>query len=126
MLEEAERTLTAPQDWSNIILHHDEKQALAEAAHVLRFGDSNGETNTPIKPEQLLTPRRADDRSEDLWTVFNAVQENAIKGGLRGVTRDEFGRPRRTKSRAVNGKDQDIKLNKALWIVGQAMAALKQ
>lgn len=126
VLEEAERTLTAPQDWSSIILHHDEKQALAEAAHVLRFGDSNGETNTPIKPEQLLTPRRADDRSEDLWTVFNAVQENAIKGGLRGVTRDEFGRPRRTKSRAVNGKDQDIKLNKALWIVGQAMAALKQ
>ena len=125
VLEEAERTLTAPQDWSNIILHHDEKQAFAEAAHVLRFGDSNGETNTPIKPEQLLTPRRADERSDDLWTVFNAIQENAIKGGLRGITRDEFGRPRRTKSRAVNGIDQDIKLNKALWIVGQAMANLR-
>ncbi len=59
-----------------------------DSAHVLRFGDSNGETNTPIKPEQLLTPRR-------------------------------------TKSRAVNGIDQDIKLNKALWIIGQAMAAGK-
>jgi hypothetical protein len=29
------------------------------------------------------------------------------------------------KSRAVNGIDQDIKLNKALWLLGERMAALK-
>jgi hypothetical protein len=29
------------------------------------------------------------------------------------------------KSRAVNGIDQDIKLNKALWLLGEKMAALK-
>lgn len=28
-------------------------------------------------------------------------------------------------SRAVNGIDQDIKLNKALWLIGEKMAALK-
>lgn len=47
------------------------------------------------------------------------------KGGLRGVGRDDLGRPRRVKSRAVNGIDQDIKLNKALWLLGETMAALK-
>lgn len=125
VLNEAERTLAAPQDWSSLRLKPEEQAILAEAAHVIRFGHSDGETTTPIKPDQLLIPRRSDDRADDLWTVWNVVQENTIKGGLRGVGRDEFGRPRRTKSRPVNGIDQDIKLNKALWIIGEKMAALK-
>jgi len=53
------------------------------------------------------------------------VQENAIKGGLRGVGHDDLGRPRRVKSRAVSGIDQDIRLNKALWLLGERMAELK-
>lgn len=125
VLGEAERTLVAPQDWSTLRLNRDERDILADAAHVLRFGDSEGGTTTPIKAEQLLIPRRHDDRADDLWTVWNVVQENAIKGGLRGVGRDDLGRPRRVTSRAVNGIDQDIKLNKALWLLGERMAALK-
>lgn len=125
VLGEAEKTLAAPQDWSGITLNNEEQVIFANAAHMLRFGDSDGETITPIKPEQLLIPRRVADRANDLWTTFNCVQENAIKGGLRGVSRDEFGRPRRVKSRAVNGIDQDIKLNKALWTLSQKMAELK-
>ncbi|MBB3646720.1 hypothetical protein FHX14_002917 [Rhizobium sp. BK619] len=92
---------------------------------MLRFGDGEGETTTPIKAEQLLVPRRHDDRADDLWTVWNVVQENAVKGGLRGIGRDDLGRPRRMQSRAVNGINQDIKLNKALWLIGKKMAALK-
>lgn len=125
VLGEAERTLAAPQDWGAVTLNRDEKEIMAEGVHVLRFGDSQGETTTPIKPEQLLIPRRVDDRNDDLWTVWNVAQENMIKGGLRGVGRDDLGRPRRVKSRAVNGIDQDIKLNKALWLIGEKMAALK-
>ncbi|MCO6180973.1 hypothetical protein NHF53_23070 [Ciceribacter sp. RN22] len=53
------------------------------------------------------------------------MQEICITGGLRGVSRDQFGHPRRMKSRPVNGIDQDIKLNKALWIIGQRMADMK-
>jgi hypothetical protein len=125
VLGEADRTLAAPQGWSTLQLNHEEAGILAEAAHVLRFGDNDGETATPIKAQQLLVPRRHDDRAHDLWTVWNVVQENAIKGGLRGVGRDDLGRPRRVKSRPVNGIDQDIKLNKALWLLGERMAALK-
>ncbi len=125
VLNEAERTLAAPQDWATRSLNREEQHILAEAAHVLRFGDSEGETVTPIKPEQFLAPRRHDDRADDLWTVWNVVQENTIRGGLRGVGRDDHGKPRRVKSRAVNGIDQDIKLNKALWLIGERMAALK-
>ncbi|WP_412178495.1 hypothetical protein [Rhizobium sp. PL01] len=123
VLDLSERAV--PQDWSTLRLNHEEADILAGAAHVLRFGDNEGETTTPIKAQQLLIPRRHDDRAKDLLTVWNVVQENAIKGGLRGVGRADLGRPRRVKSRAVNGIDQDIKLNKALWLLGERMAALK-
>ncbi|KAA8703552.1 DUF945 domain-containing protein, partial [Pseudomonas cannabina] len=71
----------------------------------------------PVTPSQLLMPRRREDRSSDLWTTFNRVQENTIKGGLTG--RNKQGR--RTTTRAVNGIDQDVKLNRALWVLAQAM-----
>ncbi|MFS1808980.1 hypothetical protein ACL6UX_28660, partial [Bacillus anthracis] len=57
---------------------------------------------------------------------LNVIQENVIKGGLRGVQRDDEGRRvRRIKTRSVNSIDQDIKLNKALWLLAEKMAALK-
>ncbi|SOC81758.1 protein of unknown function [Ensifer adhaerens] len=125
VLKGAEHALSAPQDWSSLRLNQEEQHILARSAHVLRFGDGDGETKTPIKPEQLLSARRSGDLGSDLWTTWNVVQENAIKGGIRAVTRDEFGRPRRVKSRAVTGIDQHIKLNKALWLLGAEMAKLK-
>ncbi|WP_025591847.1 DUF932 domain-containing protein [Agrobacterium tumefaciens] len=125
VLKAAEDALVAPQDWSSMRLSREEKQVLAQGAHVLRFGDAEGETKTPIKPDQLLTHRRSGDLGDDLWTTWNVVQENSIKGGIRALGRDDLGRRRRVTSRAVTGIDQDIKLNKALWLIGAEMAKLK-
>lgn len=125
VLKEAEKALVAPADWSGLTMDRDEKQIFAEAAHIARFGDSEGETNTHIKPSQLLNARRSGDMSSDLWTVYNVCQENCLRGGLRAAFRDERGAIRRTTSRAVNGIDQDIKLNKALWVLSEKMAELK-
>lgn len=52
------------------------RQASAEAAHLLRFGDAEGNVNTPIQPAQLLTPRRYDDRGNDLWRIVFAMRCN--------------------------------------------------
>src|SRR5690606_25434025 len=82
VLNEAEKALAAPTEWSTIKLDAGERQAFADAAHVLRFADSDGEVSTPIKPAQLLMPRRYEDKSDDLWMTYNVVQENAIRGGL--------------------------------------------
>ncbi|MBA8904113.1 DUF932 domain-containing protein [Phyllobacterium sp. P30BS-XVII] len=126
VLEEAEKTLAAPQDWSTIKLLPDEQLAFAESAHIIRFGNEEGEAATPIQPKQLLIPRRHDDKGNDLWCVFNVTQENAIRGGLRGPYRDvEGNRIRRVRTRAVTGIDQDIRLNKALWLLAETMAELK-
>jgi hypothetical protein len=125
VLREAQKALAAPADWSRLALDRDEKQAFAEAAHILRFGDAEGETNTPIQPAQLLQPRRRDDTGADLWTQFNVLQENVIRGGLHGIGRDANNRRRRVTTRAVNGIDQDIRLNRALFTLAAKMAELK-
>lgn len=125
VMEEAKRALAAPADWSRLALDKGEAQVFAEAAHVLRFGDAEGETNTPIVPAQLLRPRRRDDTANDLWTVFNVLQENVIRGGLHATGRDANGRPRRVTTRAVNGIDQDVKLNRAIFTLAAKMAELK-
>ncbi len=125
VLGESRKALGAAADWSGLALSRDERQVFAESAHLLRFGDSEGETDTAIRPEQMLQVRRTEDRGTDLWSTFNVAQENAIRGGLTAMGRDANGRRRRTTTREVNGIDQDVKLNKALWLLSERMAALK-
>ena len=92
------------------------QQAMARAALHYRFGDDH----QPVTTAQILTPRRYEDRSDDLWTVYQRVQENLMKGGLAGRTAQ--GRSSRT--RAVGGVDGDVKLNRALWVMAENMLEL--
>lgn len=127
VLNAAEAVMAAPQDWANMQLSRDEKMILAKAATVVRFGDAEGNVATQIEPLKLLQPRRHDDIAPDLWTTWNVVQENAIKGGVKGVNyNDGTGVRRRFSTRPVTGIDQDIKINKALWLLGEEMAKLKR
>jgi hypothetical protein len=48
------------------------------------------------------------------------VQENTIKGGLTG--RNTQGK--RTTTRAINGIDSNVKLNRALWVLAEEMQKL--
>ncbi|WP_329907547.1 DUF932 domain-containing protein [Serratia quinivorans] len=89
------------------------QQALANAALCYRFG----EEHQPVTPTQILTPRRYEDRKDDLWSVFNRCQENLLKGGLAG--RNAQGK--RSRTRAVNSIDGDIKLNRALWVMAEEL-----
>jgi hypothetical protein len=125
VLESAKMALAAPDAWSSIQLDRDERTAFAEAAHVVRFGDAEGNVHTPVRPEQLLIPRRTSDYGSDLWRTFNVAQENTMRGGLSAMGRDAHNRPRRTTTREVKGIDQDVKLNKALWLLADKMAELK-
>lgn len=125
VIEQSRLTLDRADAWAGVQLDQAEAQVMAEAAHIVRFGDAEGETETPIKPAQLLAPRRRDDVGNDLWRVFNRVQENAIRGGLSAIGRDANNRPRRATSREVKGIDADMKINRALWHLTERMAALK-
>jgi hypothetical protein len=124
VLEMAPRVLEAPARWSQIELQRDEQLALARSAHRLRFANAEGDISTAIAPEQLLHTRRPSDSGKDLWTIFNVVQENVIRGGISAASRDHNGRWRQSTTREVRGIDQNIKLNKALWQLGEGVAAV--
>ncbi|EBY8948212.1 DUF945 domain-containing protein, partial [Salmonella enterica subsp. enterica serovar Oranienburg] len=66
----------------SLLLPPPAQQALAKAALTYRFG----EKHQPVTATQILTPRRYEDRKDDLWSVFNRIQENLLKGGLPGRT----------------------------------------
>ena len=126
VLEGSKQALDQADAWAGVSLSRDEQNAMAESVHVLRFGGGEeGEPATPIKPAQLLTVRRNEDASRDLWTTTNVLQENAIRGGLTAWGRDANNHPRRVTSREVRGIDQDVRLNRALWLLGERMAQIK-
>ena len=103
VLNESRKALEAADAWAGVTLSRPEQMAMAEAAHTVRFGDGEGETETPIKPEQLLRVRRHADTGNDLWRVANTIQENVIRGGLTAWERDANNRRRRTTTREVRG-----------------------
>jgi len=103
-----------------LTLNDGEQAAFARAALELRYEPSETKA-APVTETQVLQPRRFEDRAGDLWTTFNRVQENLTKGGLRG--RNAANKP--TTTRPVNGIDQNVKLNRALWVLAEEMRKLK-
>lgn len=104
----------------SIRLNTEEQHLFAEAALMYRYGNEEGKI-PPVTAEKLLTTRRIEDKQNDLWMTFQRVQENMIKGGLTG--RNAQGK--RTTTRAINGIDGDIKLNRALWMIAEKFKDLK-
>lgn len=129
------RAMNAIEEWRQLELTAGEQEVFAEAAHLVRFEEPDGTVKTPITVGQLLVPRREADRAQtgwnkpapDLWRTFNVIQENVIKGGLgaRAERRAGERRGRMVTTRQVNGIDQDVKLNRALWQLAERMAELK-
>ncbi|MGP8432869.1 DUF932 domain-containing protein [Paraburkholderia fungorum] len=103
----------------SLTLNEGEQAAFARAALTLKYDDPN--VPAPITETQVLRARRAEDQKSDMWTTFNRVQENIIKGQIPG--RSATGR--RMTTRPVTGLDSDVKLNRALWVLAEAMGKLK-
>lgn len=102
-----------------LTLNTGEQSAFAHAARSLKYDTETAPA--PITESQLLRPRRIADAVGDLWTTFNRVQENMVRGGLPARTTTG----RQTRTRAVQGIDQSVKLNRALWVLAEEMRRLK-
>lgn len=94
----------------NIIDHATQQPVKKQKVHV------------PITPNQLLVPHRLSDRQPDLFHVYQNVQENIMKGGMRGITRS--GGRTRVRGIATSSVAQDIKINKALWRLTERMGEI--
>jgi hypothetical protein len=95
-----------------------ERLAFATGASALRWNDPN---EAPIRPQILLNPKRYGDKNADLWTTFNVIQENLLRGGQRDYSRRTRADRQMPKSRAVKSIDEDMRLNKALWHMAEVL-----
>ncbi|HCF6874128.1 TPA: DUF945 domain-containing protein [Pseudomonas aeruginosa] len=102
-----------------VTLDGGEAEVFARAALALKYDDPD--KPAPITESQVLAARRLDDGRADLWSVFNRTQENLIRGGLLG----RGGNGRRQRTRPVQGIDQDLRLNRALWLLADGLRQLK-
>jgi len=103
-----------------LTLNAGEQSAFARAALELRFDMDDGKA-APVTEKQVLAVRRLEDRADDLWTVTNRVQEALVRGGIDG----RLASGRRAATRAVQGIDQNVKLNRALWVLATEMRRMK-
>lgn len=86
----------------NKILTDDEIDNFTYNALQIRFINAVG-----ININDVVKPSRIEDYSDDLWTVFNVVQEKLIRGGIQ--------LPSKRRSRPINNFVNDNNINTKLW-----------
>lgn len=106
--------------WKGTQLNQNDKLAFAESASLLRWDE-----NRKPEPSELLNLRRREDRKNDLFTVFNVIQENVIKGGRFYMTNKQKEIKGFRKTKAITSVPETVRLNKALWTLTEAMAKHK-
>jgi hypothetical protein len=82
----------------------------------------NGSFFDSITLDYANAARRAADTSQDLWTVYNRLQETLIKGGVPLVSRTNKGVKERT-AKAVQSLKETVRLNQGLWDLAEKAAA---
>jgi hypothetical protein len=86
----------------NKILTNDEIDNFTYNALQIRFINAVG-----ININDVVKPSRIEDYSDDLWTVFNVIQEKLIRGGIQ--------LPSKRHSRPINNFVNDNDINTKLW-----------
>lgn len=110
IIQEIPALTDSVDDWRQTKLSDDHRVALAKAALRLRWE----EDKNPVDEHDLLQYRRRSDKEHDLWTTFNVIQENLIRGGmsLDKKTRRNYGAK---KVKDIQSIDKEISINKNLW-----------
>lgn len=106
VIEEAPKLTAKVEAMRQTILSPEQRYEFASKAAEIRLGK-------PVNCHagQVLSLRRYEDQTHDLWTTFNAVQENLIKGGIRLRASGANWR----QVRSVNSINDSLRINKALW-----------
>ena len=103
-------------DMKNRILTEDEKRKMALDAMLIRAGVKelkyDEETLTDI-----LEPKREADKGNDLWRVFNVIQEKITQGDFHAALKGAKVR----KVRKIKSFEKDLKVNKELFKLASAL-----
>ena len=81
----------------------------AKKAAAVRFGE-----HVKVDLNALIVAERKADEGNNLWAVFNRVQEKLISGDVGYMNGTKL-----RKARAVKNFNQDLKINEALWSLAE-------
>ena len=110
-------------DMKDRILTEEEKKKLALDAMLIRAGIQPGsEKATKFNYDDetivdILDPKRKEDEGNDLWRVFNVVQEKITQGEFHAALKGAKVR----KVRKIKSFEKDIKVNKELFRLATAL-----
>mgnify|MGYP003659742992 CR=1 FL=1 len=97
------------------IMTTDEKIDFVRKSSEIRFSKEKVLNNMEIVG--LITPNRSEDEGDDMWKLFNVVQEKFVRGGL------EYSSPkgRRTKLKGLQNIMAVNQVNTRLWELAEEM-----
>jgi hypothetical protein len=113
MVEKLPLTVESMNNFKNKQLTEEQKQKFALEALGLRFDTENKTFNV----SEFLTPTRKEDEGNDLWSVFNVIQEKLVHGMV-----DYRAGNKQRKARRIKNFQQDVKLNSELYELALAYA----
>ena len=108
------KTIDKINTWNGIEMTAKDRFAFATEALALRL--SSDRTPEEYEIRDILSPKRAADKHNNLWCTYNVVQENLIKGGFQLNERQ---------ARPITNPWQDLELNKGLWALAEKFETVK-
>ena len=115
-VEDLPNRVQVMNDMKNRILTEEEKRKMALDAMLIRAGvkelQYDEETITDI-----LDPKREADKGDDLWRVFNVIQEKITQGDFHAALTGAKVR----KVRKIKSFEKDMKVNKELFKLATAL-----
>ena len=100
------------------ILSPEEMRELAVKAMQIRTEKLDAEFDDASIVD-ILTPTRKEDEGEDLWTVFNILQEKITQGGYAAALKGAKAR----KVRKIKSFEKDLRVNQELFKLASEMVA---
>lgn len=113
MVEQLPLTVESMNKMKQIQLDEEQAKALAKKALTTRFTEEQVEA-MDFNLDELLEPTRDEDKGNDLWSVFNVIQEKILDGSFSYMSGAKI-----RKARKVKNFKQDMEINQKLF----AMAA---
>lgn len=101
--------------WQTIGLTPAQQLEFAQSALVERWGK-----DTSFTASSILEARRAEDHGDNLWRVYNRIQENTTKGGI--TTQNHNGR--RVTSGNLDALGRNTDYNQFLWDLAEETALM--
>ena len=71
---------------------------------------------------EILHPEREANKGDDLWRVFNTIQEALVNGGYERLS----DKGRKSKTRAITIPSRNVDFNKALWSLAEGLKSTKE